>query len=87
MAQSFTDGVILAVNHDGDSDSTGSIAGNLLGAALGVCAISTEWLGPLEFGDVISEIADDLYPYPGGQLSEYSFDDRSKRICRKYPGY
>jgi ADP-ribosylglycohydrolase len=31
VARDFA-GVILAVNHDGDSASTGSIAGNLLGA-------------------------------------------------------
>src|SRR5260370_31553819 len=32
-ARDFEDGIILAVNHSGDSDSTGSITGNLLGAA------------------------------------------------------
>jgi hypothetical protein len=35
IARNFKDGVILAVNHDGDSDSTGSITGNLLGTAIG----------------------------------------------------
>ncbi len=35
-AKSYESGVILAVNHDGDSDSTGSIAGNILGAVHGV---------------------------------------------------
>lgn len=29
----------LAVNHDGDSDSTGAITGNILGAYLGQQAI------------------------------------------------
>ncbi|WP_408633008.1 ADP-ribosylglycohydrolase family protein [Mycobacterium ostraviense] len=75
------------VNHDGDSDSTGSIAGNLLGAALGVGAISGEWLEPLELRDVISEIADDLYDYADWHLSEYNLDDGAERICQKYPGY
>jgi ADP-ribosylglycohydrolase len=87
VAESFGDGIILAVNHDGDSDSTGSIAGNLLGAMVGVCAISSEWLEPLELADVIREIAEDLYDYPNWQLSECSTDDESERICRKYPGY
>lgn len=87
IAESFEDGVVAAVNHDGDSDSTGSIAGNLLGAALGEGAISTEWLEPLELRDVISEIAEDLYDYPDWQLSEYSFDDAAQRIWQKYPGY
>ena len=31
----FSDGIIAAVNHAGDSDSTGAIAGNILGALLG----------------------------------------------------
>jgi ADP-ribosylglycohydrolase len=85
-AGSFVDGVVLAVNHDGDSDSTGSITGNLLGAALGVDAISADWLEPLELCDVIGEIADDLYDYPGWHLSEYSADEDAERILRKYPG-
>ena len=33
------DALLAAVNHSGDSDSTGSIAGNILGAALGA-----QWL-------------------------------------------
>lgn len=86
-AESFIDGVILAVNHDGDSDSTGSIAGNLLGAVLGVRAIAPHWLETLELGHIIREIADDLYDYRDWQLSEYRSDDESKRIWRKYPGY
>lgn len=86
VAESFSDGIILAVNHDGDSDSTGSIAGNLLGAMVGVRAISSQWLEPLELADVIGQIADDLYDYPQWQLSEYSTDDEFQRISRKYPG-
>jgi ADP-ribosyl-[dinitrogen reductase] hydrolase len=31
--------IIAAVNHDGDSDSTGSITGNLVGAMHGVAAL------------------------------------------------
>ncbi|MFN8027118.1 MAG: ADP-ribosylglycohydrolase family protein [Acidimicrobiia bacterium] len=33
VATDLRAGLLLAVNHSGDSDSTGSIAGNLLGAA------------------------------------------------------
>ncbi len=36
VANDFRHGVMLAVNHDGDSDSTGSITGNLLGVTQGV---------------------------------------------------
>ena len=80
VAESFTDGVVLAVNHGGDSDSTGSIAGNLLGAELGVDAIAAEWLEPLELRAVITEIADDLYDFPAWS------DGGGQRIWAKYPG-
>jgi ADP-ribosylglycohydrolase len=60
VAEDFAHGVRLAVNHGGDSDSTGSIAGNLLGAALGVAAIPMRWLERLELRDEITEIALDL---------------------------
>jgi ADP-ribosylglycohydrolase len=40
-ATDFRAGVILAVNHSGDSDSTGSMAGQLLGAMYGASAMPT----------------------------------------------
>jgi ADP-ribosylglycohydrolase len=58
----FSKGVLLAVNHSGDSDSTGSIAGNILGMMLGVNAIPSGWLQDLELREVISAIARDLHP-------------------------
>ena len=51
----------MAVTHDGDSDSTGSICGNLMGAALGVEAIPERWRTEVELVDVILQIADDLH--------------------------
>ena len=53
--------LIAAVNHKGDSDSTGSIAGNILGASLGMQAIPRKFLENLELRDLIQEVADDLY--------------------------
>jgi hypothetical protein len=41
------------------SDSTGSIAGNLYGAAQGMDSISPRWLSDLELRDVIQQVADD----------------------------
>jgi ADP-ribosylglycohydrolase len=87
VARGFRHGVTLAVNHDGDSDSTGAITGNLLGALHGVKAIPAEWLAPLELRDVITELADDLYDFEGWQIGEYSTDAAlSGRVWRKYPG-
>lgn len=49
-----------AVGHQGDSDSTASIAGQIWGAYFGEEAIAQKWLKDLELRDVITEIADDL---------------------------
>lgn len=57
----FSRAVVAAVNHSGDSDSTGAIAGNLMGARLGEAAIEARWLEGLELRDVILEIAGDLH--------------------------
>lgn len=52
--------LLAAVNHSGDSDSTGAIAGNLLGAWLGAESIHSRWLDDLELLDVLEETAQDL---------------------------
>ncbi len=56
----FSGAVIAAVNHDGDSDSSGAVCGNLLGAWLGVEGIAPRWLDGLELANVIDELAQDL---------------------------
>ena len=47
-----------AVNHGGDSDSTGAIAGNILGAWLGMAGIPEDWLSHIELADRIEELSD-----------------------------
>ena len=59
--ENFRKGVCLAVSHSGDSDSTGAITGNILGALLGADAIPADYLADLELSDVIEEIATDLF--------------------------
>ncbi|GAM10330.1 [Protein ADP-ribosylarginine] hydrolase [Geobacter sp. OR-1] len=49
----FSKGVRLAVNHDGDSDSTGSITGNILGLLLGKESIPDGWRERVELKDLI----------------------------------
>jgi ADP-ribosylglycohydrolase len=53
--------LLAAVNHSGDSDSTGSICGNLLGAAHGTTAAPDELFAQLDLADVIVTISDDLW--------------------------
>lgn len=57
----FSEGVLAAVNITGDSDTTGSMTGALLGAALGDSAIPHEWVGRLEARDTLSCLAGELY--------------------------
>jgi ADP-ribosylglycohydrolase len=52
----FADAVRIAVNHSGDSDSTGSICGNILGARDGVTVIPADWLAVLELRDVMERL-------------------------------
>jgi len=59
-AESFADGLICAVNHDGDSDSTGAIAGNLLGCLFGLNEIPSNWRASVECADLIEQMASDL---------------------------
>ncbi|MDD2336559.1 MAG: ADP-ribosylglycohydrolase family protein [Geobacteraceae bacterium] len=50
-------GLRLAVNHSGDSDSTGAITGNILGALLGKEALPEAWLVWLELRELIEKVA------------------------------
>ena len=65
----FAAGIIAAVNHKGDSDSTGAIAGNLLGAKLGYAAIPDEFKDHLELHELLLSMADKLYEQTGGNLT------------------
>ena len=60
----FAGAITSAVNHGGDSDSTGAIAGNIVGAHLGLAGIPQRYLEHLELRDTISKIADDLFTGP-----------------------
>jgi ADP-ribosylglycohydrolase len=65
-----------SVAHAGDSDSTGSLTGNLIGAMHGVEAMPQDWLEELEMRDVIERIAVDLH-------AAYLLDSPDKT---RYPG-
>ena len=57
----FSAAVIAAVNHKGDSDSTGAVAGNIIGAYLGEDAIGEEWREALELKSLMIATADELF--------------------------
>ncbi|MEU9442688.1 ADP-ribosylglycohydrolase family protein [Streptomyces sp. NPDC048304] len=49
-----------AVNHSGDSDSTGALCGTLIGAQYGDHALPHEWVQRVEGRPRIAVLADDL---------------------------
>jgi ADP-ribosyl-[dinitrogen reductase] hydrolase len=79
-ARDFADGIRLAANHSGDTDSTAAITGNLLGALLGEAAIGPEWLVGLELRDEILQMADDLGAALDGALT-------GEGVWVRYPGW
>lgn len=81
VVEDFESGVALAVTHGGDSDSTGSIAGQILGTLHGVGAIPEALLEPLELRSVITTLADDLHAH-------FAVDDfePSDADWARYPG-
>ena len=74
---SFEEAIIAAVNHDGDSDSTGAVAGNIMGAIVGYNAIPAKFKEKLELHNVILSISDDLHQ--GCIISEYGKMDTPKK--------
>jgi len=92
-APTFMDGVIHAVNHDGDSDSTGAITGHILGALFGQAVIPESFLATLELREVIAEIALDLCVFREWDIGECedvggrSNHALSERVWQKYPGF
>lgn len=73
----FKKALIAAVNHSGDSDSTGAVTGNILGAYLGLSRLPAGWVEKVELKEVLLQLADDL-------LTGY---EDSEAWQERYPGY
>ena len=74
----FNKAIRVSVNHKGDSDSTGAITGNILGAYIGFDRIDSFWLERLELTDVIDEISNDLWKISVNSDSKF-IDDKWRR--------
>ena len=83
IASDLEHGIRLSVNHSGDSDTTGILVGQLLGAQYGETAIPQCWLEPLELREEIGRMADDLYHHREWNLDELDYDED---IVKRYPG-
>lgn len=78
----FESGVILAINHSGDSDSTGSITGNILGLINGYDRIPRRWKEKLRGEEIVIQMAEDLFIQVKGDTFH-----RDPEWDEKYPGY
>lgn len=76
VAKDFEDGLRIAVTHSGDSDSTGAIAGNLLGILFPEQVFSHPWAKEIGGRDLISSLALDLpqSSYWGSREAETQFE-------------
>lgn len=74
--------LLAAVNHSGDSDSTGAMCGNIVGALLGEDGLPNDWAAEIEGHDVLLELADDF---------AYEFTRASREPvaawAARYPGH
>jgi len=78
----FVNGIIAAVNHSGDSDSTGSVTGNILGLINGLQGIPDRWVKNLKSAQIVNQIAEDLFI--GCKSDSLNMDSD---WWNKYPGY
>jgi ADP-ribosylglycohydrolase len=76
--------IVAAVNHSGDSDSTGAITGNIVGAIHGATVLPREWVERVELRDVIEALSRDLVAI----LEERDDPEATaKRMWERYPGW
>ena len=87
-ATGFEDGVLAAVNQDGDSDSAAALTGQLLGAVHDEAGVPNRWLSALECREEVATIGNDLAEFLTWPIGEYEPWSRlSEDINRHYPGY
>ncbi|MCC6162339.1 MAG: ADP-ribosylglycohydrolase family protein [Acidobacteria bacterium] len=82
-AEDAREAIIAAVNHSGDSDSTGAITGNIVGAIGGVHSLPTEGTEQVELRDVIETLSRDLTAIVNGADD----DGLAERLSDRYPGW
>lgn len=84
--EEFTDALALAVTHSGDSDSTGAVCGNVLGALHGETALPPELTFEVEGRGTIGQLADDfVWEFTEGNRLHDDYGPPS-RWTRRYPG-
>ena len=80
------DALALAVTHSGDSDSTGAICGNILGALHGETALPPKLAFEVEGRGTILTLADDfIYEFTAGGRLHGDYGPVT-RWTQRYPG-
>jgi ADP-ribosylglycohydrolase len=88
IAKDFNQLMTISVSHDGDSDSTGAIAGNLWGVIHGLDSIDKNLVEQVELSNLIIEVASDLFDFPAWNIGLYSSDEKlNDHVWNKYPGH
>ena len=77
----YKNGVLFSINHSGDSDSTGSITGNIIGLINGIDAIPRRWIENLKDNELVTQVAEDLHIQLKGNQ-----DEPDDKWWEKYPG-
>lgn len=80
-AEELEEGLRMAVTHGGDSDSTGAVAGNMLGLLYPEQVFAHEWAAEVECADLIARLARDL----GGMRQREP--GWAEAACDDYPGW
>ena len=75
--------MILAINHSGDTDSTGALTGSLLGLIVGEDGIPSKWIKNLELSEVIKTVGEDLYK----EATNNTIDIYDLEWEKKYPSW
>jgi len=78
-ADGLEQGLLMAVTHGGDSDSTGAIAGNMLGLLYPDQVDKHRWSRQVECVDLITRLAQDLCRNPEAEEAE--------TLWPEYPGW
>ena len=69
----FEKAIIASVNHSGDSDSTGAVTGNIIGAIVGYSNIPSKFVENLELKGELEDLAKALAPsMPKGSVKNHS---------------
>lgn len=83
----FTNGVLAAVNHSGDSDTTGSMVGQLLGVCLGIEPIPQKWIDNLIGSSIIETISNDIVEKTYDRFNSYDNPRELDSYWERYPGW